>query len=275
VLDPEDKLASADLSDLEKDNVPHLPDNSNLDNSNPDNSAIEVAKMQFKPDKQVYWVQVGALQKFERAEKLKRILSDEVDNLYISEAHIQGIRYYRVRVGPFKNILDAEDAMLRLKNVKGIKGFIAYQSPGAYAHDRANIDEAITEGDPADFKAGIEVSNGNGINRMARRVGEFLSQKGFKIMRLTNAITFNIQKTVIYFTKGYREKAAYVENQFPGDQAIEEVQSNKRPGIQLKIVIGDDLRPHDKKLFVDNFQTDGLASNESQYPESVTEINGI
>ena len=94
-------------------------------------------------------------------------------------------------------------------------------------------------------------------------------------MRLTNAITFNINKTIIYFTKGYREKAVYVENQFPGDQAIEEVQSNDRPGIQLKIVIGDDLRAHDRKLFVDDYETDGFASKGTQYPESVTGINGI
>jgi len=228
----------------------------------------------MKPEKDVYAVQVGAMREFENADNLKRILSKEVDNIYISEADIRGIRYYRVRVGPFKNILDAEVAMRRLKNAKSVKGFIAYQSPGAYAYNRANTVEAIAEGDPAGFKAGIEVSNGNGINRMARRVGNFLSQRGFKIMRLTNAITFNIKKTIIYFTKGYREKAVYVENQFPGNQVIEEVQSNNRPGIQLKIVIGDDLRTHDRKLFVDNYEPDGFASRETRYGMAGNDFGG-
>jgi cell division septation protein DedD len=338
----EDDRASADLSDLEKNNIPHLPDN-----SNPDNSNIDVAESEAASEKEVYSVQVGAMRQLKNAERLKRILSDEVENIYISKVQIQGKRYYRVRVGPFKNKLDAEDTIIRLKSVQGvkgftfktpikprkhfysvqmgamrqlnnaeklkrilsdeveniyiskvqiqgrryyrvrvgpfkdkvdaentrsrlksvngIKGFIVYQSLGAHKYNRVKIDETITKGDLSDYKASIEVSNGNGINRMARRVGNFLSQKGLKIIRLTNAIAFNFQKTIIYFTKGYRDEAVYVENQFPGDQIIEEVQTNNRPGIQIKIVIGDDLRPHDRKLFVSKFQTDRFASKETQY----------
>ncbi len=46
---------------------------------------------------------------------------------------------------------------------------------------------------------------------------------------------------------------------------IEEAQNNNIPGIQIKIIIGKALGPHDRKLFVENFQADRFASNEAQY----------
>ena len=96
---------------------------------------------------------------------------------------------------------------------------------------------------------GIEISNGNGINQMARKVGDYLTEMGMKVARLTNAKKFNQEKTKILYLNGYQTEAEYVAEQLPsGKENLEAVKGFDRPSIQVKVLIGKDLVPY-KEVF--------------------------
>ena len=96
---------------------------------------------------------------------------------------------------------------------------------------------------------GIEVSNGNGINQMARKVGDYLTEMGMKVARLTNANKFNQEFTKIFYLNGYETEAAYVAEQLPsGKGNLEAVKRFDRPDIRVKVFIGKDLAPY-KEVF--------------------------
>lgn len=97
-------------------------------------------------------------------------------------------------------------------------------------------------------KIKIEVSNGNGVEGMARRVRDYLNKNGINVVRLTNADRFNYSKTNIYYQKGHYEAAYYIANQIPGVQKLWKTNSNRKD-INIKILIGKDLNVYDKKVF--------------------------
>jgi len=94
-------------------------------------------------------------------------------------------------------------------------------------------------------KFGIEISNGNGVNRMAKRLSKYLNDKGYHVVRLTNAANFNHEKTVISYQKDYENEAHEIEQQIPGNYALEKVVSHERPHVKLKIIIGKDIVKYD------------------------------
>jgi len=95
---------------------------------------------------------------------------------------------------------------------------------------------------------GIEISNGNGVNRMARRVGYRLKEKGLHVIRLTNANHFNYAETKIFYQKEYQEAAEYVAGYLPTFQGMEEIKKFDRPTIKIKVLLGKDLISYNKSL---------------------------
>ncbi len=93
---------------------------------------------------------------------------------------------------------------------------------------------------------GIEISNGNGMNGMARRVGHYLTEKGIEVTRLTNASHFSHSETKLYYQKGYREAASHLAEQLPIPNEMKEEKRFERPNIRIKVLIGKDLVPYDK-----------------------------
>ncbi len=87
----------------------------------------------------------------------------------------------------------------------------------------------------------IEVSNGNGVNGMARKVGQYLKGKGLEVTRITNAGHFNHRDSTVYYQKGYKDAATHVVDQFPSIQDVEETKPFDRPQINVKVLIGKDL----------------------------------
>jgi hypothetical protein len=87
----------------------------------------------------------------------------------------------------------------------------------------------------------LEISNGNGVRHMARRVGNFLMEKGFEEPLLTNAIDFNRTETIVYYCNGYLQEAYTVAQEIPGYQNMEKVARFQRPGIKVRVLIGKDL----------------------------------
>ena len=94
----------------------------------------------------------------------------------------------------------------------------------------------------------IEISNGNGVNRMAQRVGNYLNSKGFNVGLLTNAKHFNFDETKIYYLDEYLHDAFEVAKQIPGYQQMEEVQEFEKQNIKIKMLIGKDIIPYDKSF---------------------------
>jgi hypothetical protein len=89
--------------------------------------------------------------------------------------------------------------------------------------------------------AGIEISNGNGVNGMARRVGLYLGERGFPVKRLTNADRFSYRATKVYYRKGYIDAARSVAEQIAKPQYMEKRNKFDRPNIHVKVIIGKDL----------------------------------
>ncbi len=90
-------------------------------------------------------------------------------------------------------------------------------------------------------KAGqIEVSNGNGMTGMAKKVSDFLSISGFANARLTNHNTFNHSTTVIFYLKGNQTQANQLNKVLP--KHVEIIETDKLSGdIQVKLLLGQDF----------------------------------
>lgn len=115
----------------------------------------------------------------------------------------------------------------------------------------ASLDVAV---DPMDFPvaddadepqggpvAGIEVSNGNGVRRMAATVGDFLKRNGVRVSRLTNAGHFGHARTVIYYREGHYDEAWQVQRLLPGlsDQGhLVAARLDREP---IRVLIGRDI----------------------------------
>jgi hypothetical protein len=87
------------------------------------------------------------------------------------------------------------------------------------------------------------VSNGNGVNRMARRVGNFLKGNGVILMYLSNASHFNHEETKIYYTRGYLREACQLAQKLVGRQSLEEIPTVRGGKAEISILIGKDLVP--------------------------------
>jgi Flp pilus assembly protein TadD len=91
----------------------------------------------------------------------------------------------------------------------------------------------------------VEISNGNGIRHMARRIGHFLSERGLREPHLTNARHFDHSETIIYYRFGYLQEAYRVAREIPGYQNMEKAAWFSRPETKVKVLIGKDLIPFD------------------------------
>lgn len=86
----------------------------------------------------------------------------------------------------------------------------------------------------------IEVANGNGVTRMARRVSQFLQQDGYPAARLTNHKPFNVDKTQVHYRAGYRDAAEALQARMPGQPEMIE-RDDLRAGINVRLILGKDL----------------------------------
>ncbi len=95
---------------------------------------------------------------------------------------------------------------------------------------------------------GMEVSNGNGISNMAKNMGLYLDQRGFHIVRLTNADNFKHSRTKVYYKKEFNEATRELAEQLPEMPELQEVKSFDRPNIGMKIVLGKDIVANKKAV---------------------------
>jgi tetratricopeptide (TPR) repeat protein len=95
---------------------------------------------------------------------------------------------------------------------------------------------------------GIEISNGNGVFRMARRVGRFLKARGFTIVRLTNAKSFSCPETVIQYRGEYEMASVELARVMPEPPRITEVERLDRRNVKIKMLLGKDI-VRDRRVF--------------------------
>ncbi|OGW12742.1 MAG: hypothetical protein A3G93_01190 [Nitrospinae bacterium RIFCSPLOWO2_12_FULL_45_22] len=88
----------------------------------------------------------------------------------------------------------------------------------------------------------VEVSNGNGLARMASRVSEYLKVRGYRVARLTNAEHFGHKNTMILYQEGYGQQAVVMNHDIPGEQGLQESFSNRKD-IHIRVLLGEDLLP--------------------------------
>jgi hypothetical protein len=111
--------------------------------------------------------------------------------------------------------------------------------------------------EPSDSKSpnvqavGIEVSNGNGVSRMARGVADYLKENNLKVVRLTNARNFSYTNSQLLCEKEYLSTAQEVTRMMPAPVQIQEVKKLDRPTVKVKLIIGKDLMTHKKELGID------------------------
>jgi len=86
----------------------------------------------------------------------------------------------------------------------------------------------------------IEVSNGNGVTGMAKKVAGFLNGEGHAKTRLTNQKSFEVASSQVQYRSGYREQAQSLVMTLPGQPGIAQT-DDLRSDISIRVVLGKDM----------------------------------
>ena len=156
---------------------------------------------------------------------------------YLVEIDTAGKKKLRYKIAAASSV---SGAPLGPAEEKGIRPSNRHLQPRDLAADPVES-KILTE-------AEVEVANGNGVNRMASRVGTYLASKGLHVTRYTNADHFNFNNTKIYYHDDYLQDAFDVAKHIPGLQNMEKCTRFNRENIKIKVVLGKDLVPYDRLI---------------------------
>lgn len=92
---------------------------------------------------------------------------------------------------------------------------------------------------PVPEKIRVEVSNGNGVPGMAKKVGRFLRSLGYPAARLTNQNTFRVLTTQIQYREGYEAAAKRLQDSLSMKPELVQAK-DLRLDIKLRLVLGKD-----------------------------------
>jgi tetratricopeptide (TPR) repeat protein len=106
----------------------------------------------------------------------------------------------------------------------------------------------------------LEISNGNGVTGMAKKIAYFLQESGYAKARLTNRKPFTVQTTQIQYRYGHQEDAEHLRSSLPGNTGIAP-SNNLRADINLRVVLGRDMLQH-TAYFNGNSQKMRFVSND-------------
>lgn len=126
-------------------------------------------------------------------------------------------------------ILRVEQPALEVKQI----------APAVFELKRYEV--AVDAAKPVRLQMGnVEVSNGNGVLGMARRVAAYLKQEGLTANRISNHKPFNVEKTQVQYRSGYQEQAKALQAKISGEPLLMQ-RDDLRAGVQLRLVLGQDL----------------------------------
>ena len=92
---------------------------------------------------------------------------------------------------------------------------------------------------PTFGKIRIEISNGNGVNGMARALRAAMKPDGVNVTRLTNALPFNKPHTVIICANEMQQAAKTLARLLPGSPSIT-IGSTAYRNVEIRVVLGAD-----------------------------------
>lgn len=112
-------------------------------------------------------------------------------------------------------------------------------TPPVYALQRTAYQEALPA-PVAQPLPKVEISNGNGVEGLARRIGTFLRESGYPGTRLTNQKPFNVGLSQIQYRQGYEAAAQSLRQTVPGQPMLVPTES-LRGDIQIRLLLGKDF----------------------------------
>jgi Flp pilus assembly protein TadD len=113
-------------------------------------------------------------------------------------------------------------------------------------NETSNKEHRISKDYTVEFE--IEISNGNGVDGMAKRLANYLTKKGFKVTRLRNARCYNHESTKIFYYNGYAQDISRLLKEIPVECDKKNLIELKQTDKHIKILIGKDMIPHDRVI---------------------------
>jgi tetratricopeptide (TPR) repeat protein len=213
-----------------------------------------------KPPNQKYetfHIQVATYKYLENATKVKENLTEIGYRGDIDMAKGEDSPLYVVKVGSFKSRSNAASSAEKIKTELAIEPLVIplphTKTPFEKKIDRRAETDAHLLPKAPEIKTpqsqisltgvGIEISNGNGVNRMASKIAHYLQEKGYVISRVTNATHFSHEKTKIYYCEGYLQQAYRLAKEIPGWNEMEKTEMSEKIPIRIRVLIGKDLVP--------------------------------
>ena len=208
----------------------------------PDESKTETVQS-FKVEDNYYAVQIGVYYDVNNAVRtFKEAQKRGYDCPYITKIE-KDKPYYRVRFGKYQTRSDAEAIASKILDKRGRAALTIVETyPVKVFHPESVQNTVLNK------KLKIEVLNGNGIYRMARRVGNYFEQKGFSVVKPLNAHHFNYQTTRIYYTPGFYQDAVKLGQGIPGFQIAGEFIESTKLKTNIRVLIGKDIIPFNEEL---------------------------
>jgi hypothetical protein len=102
------------------------------------------------------------------------------------------------------------------------------------------VEQQARAADPTNKPYRIEVSNGNGVTGMARKVAGYLEGEGYYSARQTNQKPFHVASTQVQYRYGYREQAHSLALTLPGQPVITQA-DGLRGDISVRVLLGKDI----------------------------------
>lgn len=96
----------------------------------------------------------------------------------------------------------------------------------------------IAPGTPATARVRLEVVNGNGVEGLARRYRQVLTQAGIAVDRIRNERPYRQQTTTIHYRPGAEAQAARLQLALPGSAALQA--SDQMAVAELRLILGKD-----------------------------------
>ena len=93
----------------------------------------------------------------------------------------------------------------------------------------------------SNVEIGIEVANGNGKNGAAGRLGKYLHEKGYKVLKVTNARCFDHTTSKIFYCDVRIEDVYKLIQAIPIDGGRRKLIKVNHLGKRIKIIVGHDL----------------------------------
>jgi Flp pilus assembly protein TadD len=114
----------------------------------------------------------------------------------------------------------------------------AAAAPAAPAILPAPAAVALLQDAAPEFRALLEIRNGNGVTGMARSLARKMGGGSLRVVRLTNQKGFGVQRTRVEYQPAFRQAAQQLAERF-GSASVVEVEDCK--STDLRLVIGRDL----------------------------------